>query len=403
MKILVVLGGGAWGGGSVVVMSITRGLLERGHQVWVACNDDENARRFTEAGAKVVRPPLWLRSINPLDVSPFLYLTGLCLKERFDLVATHTSKGGFLGRFAARLAGVPHIVHHAHGFSFNKVLSPRAHRLFVGLERLAARAGDFIISVNDQHRRMAIELGVVEPDRICTVHNGVDVRPFGRADGLSARRRLGFADSDLLIGAIGRLAPQKGFLYLMRAMPLVLAAVPAARLVMIGEGPLADELKGEARKHGVADRVHFLGFRNDVPDLLAAFDVFALPSLWEGLSISLIEALAAGKPIVATDIDGNREVIEHEETGLMVPPADVPALATALGTLLTDRSLAARLAGRARRSAETRFSFDRMVEQNLAVYDRVVASERSGKRHAPSPRSWTPVSGSILPPRGRAE
>jgi len=384
-------------------MSITRGLMERGHQVWVACNDDENASRFEEAGAAVVCPPLWLRPINPLDVSPFLYLTGLCLKEKFDLVATHTSKGGFLGRFAARLAGVPHIVHHAHGFSFNKVLSPRAHRFFVGLERLAARAGDFIISVNDQHRCMAIDLGVVEPEGICTVHNGIDLRPFCQTDGSAARRRLGFEDSDLLIGALGRLAPQKGFIYLMRAMPLVLAAVPAARLVMIGEGPLEEELKGEARNLGVADRVHFLGFRRDVPDLLAAFDVFALPSLWEGLSISLIEALAAARPIVATDIDGNREVIEHGETGLLVPPADVPALAGALGKVLLDRPLAARLGASARRSAEARFSFERMVEQNLAVYDRVVAGERSRKRRALRPRPWTPVSGPVFPPRGEAE
>ncbi len=393
-KILVVLGGGAWGGGSVVVMSIVRGLLDLGNRVWVACNDDENEARFRDAGAEVVRPPLWLRPINPLDAVPLLYLVLLCIRERFDLVATHTSKGGFLGRLAAWLARVPCIIHHAHGFSFNKVLSPAVHRFFVALERLAARAGDYIISVNDEHRRMAIDLGVTSPGRIATVHNGIDLEPFRDAGRPETRRELGFTGADLVIGTTGRFAPQKGFIYLLRAMPSLLEAVPAARLVMVGDGPLLEEMREEARKSGIESRVHFLGFRRDVPKLMAAFDLYALPSLWEGLSISLIEALAAGKPIVATDIDGNREVVDHAETGLLVPPADVPALAAALRTLLTDHALAAHLAKNARAAAETRFSRARMVEQNLAVYRRVLAQKRSSwnPAHAgrSNPNDWQP-------------
>lgn len=391
MRILQVLGEGPWGGGSVVVMSIVKALLARRDEVWVACREGENARRFRAAGAKVVNPPLWFHPINPLDAVPLLYLAGLCCKEKFDLVATHTSKGGFVGRLAARLAGAPHIVHHAHGFSYNKVLGAFAHKFFVRLERLAARAGDFIISVNDQYRTMAVELGVVDAARISTVHNGVDLLPHRLANGATARRELGFPDTDLLIGTTGRLAPQKGFLYLVRAMPILLGAFPSARLVVVGEGPLEEELKQAARKSGVADRVHFLGFRQDVPDLLAAFDVYALPSLWEGLSISLIEALAAGKPIVATSIDGNREVIEHMKTGLLVPPGDVAALAEGLRTMLANRALAARLARNARLLAEAHFSFERMVEQNLAVYDSVVAGERPGRRRATKRR---PLKGS---------
>jgi glycosyltransferase involved in cell wall biosynthesis len=385
MKILEVLGEGPWGGGSVVVLSIVDGLLARGDEVWVACREGENARRFREAGAKVVNPPLWFHPINPLDAVPFLYLAGLCFRERFDLVATHTSKGGFVGRLAARVAGMPHIVHHAHGFSYNKVLGPLARKFFVGLERFAARAGDFIISVNDQHRAMAVELGVAEAARISTVHNGVDFTPHRRANGAAARKKLGFPETDLLVGTTGRLAPQKGFVYLVRAMPHILASLPSARLIVVGEGPLEEELKQEARQSGVADRVHFLGFRHDVPELLAAFDVYALPSLWEGLSISLIEALAAGKPIVATSIDGNAEAIEHMKTGLMVPPADPAALAEGIRTLLADRDLAAALARPPRRSAEVRFSIERMVEQNLAVYDSVVSGARGG---AAKGRSW---------------
>jgi glycosyltransferase involved in cell wall biosynthesis len=326
---------------------------------------------------------MWDRPINPFDAVPFVHLTGLCLKHRFDLVATHTSKGGFIGRLAARLAGVPHIVHYAHGFSFNKDLSPRAHKFFVGLERLAARAGDFIICVNNENRLMAIRLGVEEPSRICTVHNGIDMQPYETANGPRARRELGLGDSDLLVGAIGRLAPQKGFIHLVRAMPALAASVPSVRLAIVGEGPLQNELEKEAIQLGVRDRIHFVGFRRDVPDLLAAFDVFALPSLWEGLSISLIEALAAGKPIVATDIDGNREVIDHGQTGLMIPPAQPGALAEALRELLTNRPLSLTLGRNAQLSARKRFSYQRMVAENLAVYDRVIARGRGKPRTVP--------------------
>lgn len=378
MKVLQVLVGGAWGGGSVVVLAITRALIARGDRVWVACLDDENARKFREAGATVVRPPLWFRPINPLDIGPLLYLAGLCWKERFDLVATHTSKGGFLGRIAARAAATPHIVHYAHGFSFNKALNPAVHRFYVLLERLAARAGDLTISVNEEQRRMAVKLGVDSPERICTVHNGIDLSPYAATDRETARQRLGLDAAVPVVGTVGRLVPQKGFAHLIRAFPLLAGSLPSVRLVIAGEGPLEAELRREADQTGLADRIDFLGFRRNIPEILAAFDVFALPSLWEGLSISLLEALAAGKPIVATDIDGNREAIEPGETGLLVPAADPAALAEALRSVLLDSLLAQTLARNARRCAAIRFSQDRMVEENLAVYDRVVHGGRSG-------------------------
>jgi glycosyltransferase involved in cell wall biosynthesis len=147
--------------------------------------------------------------------------------------------------------------------------------------------------------------------------------------------------------------------------------------VIAGDGPLEAELHQEAKSLGIADRVCFTGFRRDVPDLLAAFDIFVQPSLWEGLSISLIEALAAGKPIVATDIESSREILVPGENGLLVAPADETALARAIEQLTLNPGLAERLATNARRAAAVRFSEQRMVEQVLAAYDRVARSERA--------------------------
>lgn len=376
MKALQVLGGGAWGGGSVVVLAITRAMIARGDEVWVATLDEETIGHFEAAGAKAVRPPLWLRPINPLDVVPFVYLWWLCLRQRFDFVATHTSKGGFLGRVAARLAGVPHIVHHVHGFAFHQFTRPTMLRVYACLERLAGRCSDLLITVGEQHRQTAIQLGIKPAEAIRTVLNGIDIDQFQTIDRATARRSFGFADEDLIIGSAGRLAPQKGFIYAIRAMKTVAERFPQARLVIAGEGPLEAELRAEADALGVSGNVVFLGFRRDVAAFLAAMDVFVHPSLWEGLSISLMEAMAASCPIVASDIWGNREMIRNGVNGLLVEPANPAALAEALCSVLGKPDFAAQLAREARHTAESEFTEPRMVEENLRAYDAALSARR---------------------------
>ncbi|PYV42819.1 MAG: hypothetical protein DMG06_12800 [Acidobacteria bacterium] len=377
MKVLQLLCGTAWDGGSVAGLAITRAMITRGDQVWVVNFETKNDQKIREAGATLVRIPSWTRAIRPLDFWVLFSLWRLCRREKFDLVATRTAKGGFLGRLAARLAGIPHVVHHAYGFSFNRELRPLTRRSYILLEWLAARAGHFIISVNEEQRQRAIRLGVESPDRICTVPDGVDLGGYANQDRRTARAELGFDDSVLLIGAIGRLVPQKGLDCLIRALPVVLRAVPAAYLVIVGEGPLKSELETEALRYGVAERVRLVGIRRDIPQVLASFDVYVQPALWESHSVSLIGALAAGKPIVATDIEDNRDVIEHGKTGLLVPAGDWAALASALRATLLDPNLALILGEAAQRAAADRFCQQRMIEQTLTAYDRVV-----------TPRDW---------------
>ncbi len=389
MKVFQFLCGRAWGGGSAVVLAITRGLIARGDEVSVLSFEEETDRRFREAGARIIRPPFWYRSINPTDLILLAYFTHLCRKEKFDLVATHTSKGGFLGRLSARMAGVPHIVHHAHGFSFNRPLRPLAHRFFVELERFAAKFGDRIIAVNEHQRQMAVGLGVEAAERTCTVANGIDLAPFDRADGSELRARLGLDASAILIGAVGRMEAQKGFKYFIQALPRIARSIPSARFVIAGDGELRPQLEEQARQAGAAGYTHFIGFQRDVPSVLAALDIFVMPSLWEGLPLSLIEALAAGKPIVATDIEGNREVVDDGETGLIVPPADSSSLADAVIALAADRPRAARLAQNAKAAARQRFSEQRMVQEILAQYDRLIAG--AGQRMKPETVLGTPT------------
>jgi glycosyltransferase involved in cell wall biosynthesis len=220
---------------------------------------------------------------------------------------------------------------------------------------------------------------VEAPGRIRTVLNGIDLRRFAGVDGRLARAQLGFAPDDVLIGGVGRLHVFKGFEYLIRALPPVFADFPRARLILCGTGPLESRLRDECEHAGIADRVHFLGFREDIPQVMAALDVFVQPSLREGLSIALIEAAAASLPSVACTIVGNAEIVRHGQTGILVPPADPAALGTALRSLLEDPEAAREMGRAARRHAEVRFSVERMVTEYLVAYDSLMTAKAGRK------------------------
>lgn len=368
MKILQVLGGGEWGGGCVVVRSYVAELVQRGNEVWVVCLDDGVEQKFAEVGAKPIRSPFWFHPISPLDLLPFLQLWWLCRREKFDLVATHTSKGGILGRFAARLAGIPNIVHHAHGFAFRETQKQWIQRCYVLFERIAARACDLIVSVSEDHRRKGIQKGVAPAEKIVTVLNGIETGRFGLTSGHDARRMLGFEGNEVLIGVASRLAPKKGVGDLIQAFPVIHGKFPNTRLVLLGDGPARAALEHEAQASGFGDQIHFTGFRDNIPDLLSAFDIIVQPSISEGLSISVLEGLAAGKPMVACDIEGNREIFRTGENGLMVPPSDPSALAAAICSLIEDPQYAQKLGLAAQTDCRERFSQTRMIEQILDVY-----------------------------------
>jgi glycosyltransferase involved in cell wall biosynthesis len=369
MKVLQILGGGSWGGGSVVVMAYLEQMIERGDEVWVLCLEDDVERRFHQAGCRTVRSPFWFHPINPCDVIPFFQLWRLCRREKFDLVATHTSKGGFLGRLAARAAGVRRIVHHAHGFAFRETQPQLIQRCYAVLERIASRACDLIISVSEDHRQLGIRERVAAPEKIVTVLNGIDVDAFSQVSKDQARAGLGFGPADLLIGVASRLAPKKGIGDLIAAFPAIHRTHPTAQLVLIGDGPARADLEAQARATGLAGRIHFPGFRQDVERVLAAFDLLLQPSISEGLSISVLEAMAAGKPLIVCDIPGNREIITSEVNGLMAAPSDPAALSDAVLWMLDHPAQAAAMGSTALADCRRRFSRDRMVAQILETYD----------------------------------
>lgn len=352
-----------------------------GVTLFASAERDPTFRRDLEAlaarGVDVVEVPM-VRPIRPAVDAPQQWrLIRAFRRGRFHVIHTHSSKAGALGRTAALLSrSRAALVHTPHTFAFNftEQFSPRKRRFFLGVERLLGRATARMVHVSESERTEALGFGIMPRERTVVIPNGIDPAPYAAADGTALRRELGIPERGLLVGAVGLLNEAKGHAHLVAAAGRVLERVPDARFAIAGEGPLRGALEAQIARAGLGERVRLLGYRTDVPELLAALDVLAMPSLWEGLPYVVLEAMAAGLPVVATDVNGCRDVVVAGATGELVAPADPAALAEALSRVLADGELRLRFgrAGRARVARE--FSLDAMLQHYVALYRSLVRS-----------------------------
>jgi glycosyltransferase involved in cell wall biosynthesis len=255
------------------------------------------------------------------------------------------------------------------------------------------RCVDYYIAVSEANARYLTEEKGLPGRKIIVIWNGIDLTRFNPTHPapLDIKRSIGFDDSDPLLLVVGRLEPQKGHHVLLQALPAVCQEFPRARLVCIGEGALRSELEGKARSLGLEGSVRFTGYQSNIPDWLAAADVTVLPSFYEGLPITAIECLAAGKPMVATSVDGTPEVVVNEKTGLTVPPGNADHLAAAICRFLREPELRRRLGTAGRRWVEEHFSLERQIfktqELYLRAWEQCAKAENTGPRLQPS-ESW---------------
>jgi len=370
LRLLHIVGESRFGGIAKIILGLGRIAQARGWRVDVLTTDPVVQKTVTQHGLGLVNLDVIRREIRPLWDLWGLYRLGKFLRrEDYHIVHTHTSKGGFVGRIAARVAGVPVIVHTAHGFAFHEG-SPTGTRLFYSsLERIASHWCDRIVSVSEFHRDWAIQLGICGPQKIIAIPNGVtEATRTQQVEPADLRSQLGARPGDVLILSIARLAPDKGLEYLIQAAATLPATDQSTHIVIAGDGPAREQLKRLANALCVTDRVTFVGFREDVGDLLEACDVVILPSLREGLSISLLESMAAGKPIIATNIGSQKEVASHAQIALLVPTADAPALGRAILRLTRDPALRAHLGSNARGVYESFYTENRMLQAYWQLY-----------------------------------
>jgi len=284
-------------------------------------------------------------------------------------VHTHSSKAGIIGRLAAKIAGVPHIIHTPHGHVFYGHFGVFVSNLFLWIERIFARFTDCMVALTDGEKDDYINLSVCPPEKIFKIHSGVDIKQFMNSNGnrVQKRRSLGLDQNDAVIGFVGWLLPIKGPEYLLKAMDDVWHAYPETSLVLVGKGDLDLALRAEALRKNVNGRVKFLGWRDDVDEIIPLFDMLVLPSLNEGMGRVLVEAMAAAKPVVASRVGGIPDLVRDGETGYLVPPADEKALADGIKKLLAEPENAKQMGLRGREHCQ-QFSLESMIEKLDALY-----------------------------------
>jgi glycosyltransferase involved in cell wall biosynthesis len=336
--------------------------------------------QLDQAGVSVFQVPPLAREINPLlDAWATVSLWRLLRSVQPEVVHTHTSKAGALGRVAAWLAGIPVVVHTPHGHVFYGYYGWFLSTLFCYAERLLARLTDRIVTLTDRGAQEHVQNKIAGPLKFVTIQGGIDLAQVRsvQVDPAVKRKELGLPPEGPIIGTVGRLVPIKGHTWLLRAVPRVLAEFPQVCVVLIGDGPMQDELKELAAELGISPHVVFLGTRPDIPECLAALDLFVLPSLNEGMGRVLLEAMAVGCPVVATRVGGIPDIVVDGTTGLLVSPRDDRALAEAILTLLRDRSQRASYGEAARRQVDARFDVKTMVRNIERLYDEVWQEKRS--------------------------
>lgn len=331
--------------------------------------------RLSAAGVKSIA----LEFSSRLDVLTGARLLRFMRRENIALLHCHLFNATLVGAGIARMAGVDGVIETCHG--------PEVWRMGKGLrgsfwvDRQIGRMVDVYIAVSHAAARHLIENKGVPKNKIRVIHNGRELERFAVTD--AGRRRalrasIGLGDEPTLL-TVARLDEQKGHRHLIEAIAIVAARRPKVVALLAGEGPLEASLRAQCAALGLTQRVKFLGYRGDVPELFAAADVVVLPSLYEGLPLVAIEALAAARPIVATEVDGTPEVVINEKTGLLAPPANAAALAAAIERMLGNPEFAARLASDGQNFVRENFAVQRQIEQTAALYSELTGLGREGE------------------------
>ncbi len=308
------------------------------------------------------------RSINPLeDLLSLFELYHYIKNNRIAIVHTHSSKAGIVGRLAARCAGVRVIIHTVHGWPFHEY-QPRLKRFFfILLERLAARLTDVLVTVNDSDKGKGLRNAIGDTRRYRVIRCGIDYSEFYVKDTL-AKSEFGLAHDEVAVGTIACLKPQKSPLDFIRLAASTEKEFPGIKFILVGDGALRKEIEHSIGRNHLEGKVILTGWRRDISRLLSVFDVFVLTSLWEGLPVTVLEAMAAAKPVIATDTGGIAEVLIEGKTGFLASRGDVGELREKLIVLLKDPALGKRVGQAARESLGRDYTREKMVQDSDELY-----------------------------------
>lgn len=352
------------GGLQQVVLNLCRTLDRSRFDIAVLCLRERG--RYAE-DIEALGIPVYLLEQKPkgVDYFGFLKVARLLKEKRIDVIHTHNTQAFFDGTLAAIFARVPTTIHTDHARSF-----PDKTRYMIA-EWAMSQFAYKVVGCSEHTSQQLIEYEKISARKIVTIPNGIDPSRFEITfDKASKRRELGIAPEGPVIGLAVRLSDQKGVTFLLQAMPEILHHHPDTTLLIVGDGELKTDLQREAETLGISARVIFCGPRKDIPELLKLLDVYVLPSKWEGLPMVILEAMATGCPVVATNVGGNASAVINGQTGTLVPSEDPKALSSAIIPLLTSSQLRAQYAAAGRALFDAKFSAHIMTRQYEQLYQR---------------------------------
>ena len=303
------------------------------------------------------------------DIKCILDLYKLIKNYKFDIIHCHGSKAGLIGRLAAWMAGSPVIIVTVHNFVVYEEVPLVKRFLFTGGEKFLSSRTTGIITVSRALKKEMTQIFGIPDHKITAIYNGIDLERFRNIpDQATLRKKYGISAHKPVVGTVARMAPQKGLAYFIDAAALLVREGCQGKFMIVGDGPLRPELEAQAARLGLADRLIFTGYQAEIIPFLKLFDVFVTPSIAEGLSITTIEAMAAGKAVVASAVGGLPELVKSEDNGLLVTPRDAQAMAKAIGTLLDRPGVCDRMGQSGMRMVKADFSKDMMVGKTADFY-----------------------------------
>lgn len=345
------------GGISSYLFTLADGLKQKGHNIYLATSGGELEDKFRATGVVLIKVPIKIKNeISLKIIFSFLKSRKEVKKRNIDLIHSNSRTTQALGNLLSRYQNKPHIFT-CHGF-----FKPKLSRL------LFPYWGKQVIAISQEVKEHLITDLKLDEKKISVINNGIDTKNFGDFSGRdNLRKELGVSNN-FLVGIVARLSDVKGHLYLIRAMQKVIKKFPSTKLLILGEGKMKNTLVKETTDLGIKDNVIFIPEAKNTKDMLAAMDIFVMPSLQEGLGLALMEAMAQGLAVIGSSVGGIKTLIQHKVNGLLVEPADVEGLATAIMLLLGDYNLCRNLGINARKFIINNFSKEKMVDSTEKVY-----------------------------------
>ncbi len=358
-----------FGGASMHVLQLLKYMRSLGHEVGLVSSPDK--RLITEAktaGVKVFENPYFVRRFHMLnDVRAFIPVYRAIKDFKPDIIHAHSTKAGVIARFWSAVLGIKSVIFTAHGWVFTEGKRYIERWVTAQVEKLMAKFTTKIICVSEFDKNLALKFNIAPESKLITIHNGVDPMVF--AESLKSKNFKKF-DNEIYITFVGRLAPQKDIFLLIDAVE----PIDGIKVLVVGDGELRNKVEKYISEKKLNNKIKLLGERFDVPDILAQSDIFVLPSKWEGLPLTIIEAMMSKLPVVATAVGGVPELVDDGITGILVPPGDVKALRFAIKKLVEHPDLRIKMGENGHKKAMEKFKLEDMLVKTLNVYYEVLNS-----------------------------